>query len=263
MITAFPMHISKRFLMSWQRNFIVYKKVWMTNALPNMLLPFFLVVSFGMGLNALVGKFLYHGIEVSYVHFVAPAMISINTMFNAFFESTYSSFVRMNHQKTFDAMMATPLNMTEIVTGEIIWGATKAFIAAAIMQAIVTLFGLIQYPEGLLILPLAFLGGIAFSSIGMFFTGTVATMEMLNLPVCLFITPMSMISGTFFPLQNMSTWVQWLAAILPLTHLVRLTRAFSLGVIDTELLWSVAYLVVFCVIFFPLAIYKIDRRLMS
>ena len=263
MITAFPLNISRRCFMSWQRNFIVYKKVWMTNALPNMLLPFFLVVSFGMGLNALVGKFLYHGIEVSYVHFVAPAMISINTMFNAFFESTYSSFVRMNHQKTFDAMMATPLNMTEIVTGEIIWGATKALIATAIMQAIVTLFGLIQYPEGLLILPLAFLGGIAFSSIGMFFTGTVATMEMLNLPVCLFITPMSMISGTFFPLQNMSTWVQWLAAILPLTHLVRLTRAFSLGVIDTELLWSVAYLVVFCVIFFPLAIYKIDRRLMS
>ena len=263
MITAFPMHISKRFLMSWQRNFIVYKKVWMTNALPNMLLPFFLVVSFGMGLNALVGKFLYHGIEVSYVHFIAPAMISINTMFNAFFESTYSSFVRMDHQKTFDAMMATPLNMTEIVTGEIIWGATKALIATAIMQAIISLFGLIQYPEGLLILPLAFLGGIAFSSIGMFFTGTVATMEMLNLPVCLFITPMSIISGTFFPLQHMSTWVQWLAAILPLTHLVRLTRVFSLGVIDTELLWSVAYLVVFCVIFFPLAVYKIHRRLMK
>jgi lipooligosaccharide transport system permease protein len=190
-------------------------------------------------------------------------MISINTMFNAFFESTYSSFVRMDHQKTFDAMMATPLNMTEIVTGEIIWGATKALIATAIMQTIISLFGLIQYPEGLLIVPLAFLGGIAFSSIGMFFTGTVATMEMLNLPVCLFITPMSMISGTFFPLQNMSTWVQWLAAILPLSHLVRLTRAFTFGVIDTELLWSVGYLVVFCVIFFPLAVYKIRRRLMK
>lgn len=263
MITIFPMSISRRFLKGWQRNFIVYKKVWMTNALPNMLLPFFLVVSFGMGLNALVGKFFYYGFEVSYVHFIAPAMISINTMFNAFFESTYSSFVRMDHQKTFDAMMATPLNMTEIVTGEIIWSATKALIAAAIMQAIVTLFGFIQYPVGLLILPLAFLGGIAFSSIGMFFTGTVATLEMFNLPICLFITPMSVICDTFFPLQNMSTWVQWIAAILPLTHLVRLTRAFSFGVIDAELLWSCAYLVVFCVILFPLAIYKIHRRLMK
>ena len=263
MNTIFPIGISRRFWKGWYRNFIVYKKVWLTNALPNILLPFFLFVSFGLGLNFLVGKFLYHGVEVSYIHFIAPAMISINTMFNAFFESTYASYVRMDHQKTFDAMMATPLNMTEIVTGEIIWGATKALIATAIMQAVISLFGLIRYPEGLLILPLAFLGGIAFSAIGLFFTGTVPTFEMLNLPVCLFITPMSIISGTFFPFQHMSTWVQWLAAFLPLTHLVRITRAFSFGVIDAELLWSGAYLVLFCVIFFPLAVYQIRRRLMK
>ncbi|MBN2687293.1 MAG: ABC transporter permease [Deltaproteobacteria bacterium] len=263
MIALSPFTIAKRYLMSLQRNFVVYRKVWLTNALPNIMLPFFLFVSFGLGLNFLVGKFFYHGIEVSYVHYIAPAMISINVVFNAFFESTYSSYVRMDRQKTFDAMMATPLTMTEIMTGEILWGATKALIATAIMQAVISLFGLIQYPEGFLILPLAFLGGIAFSAFGLFFTGTLPTFEMVNLPVCLIVCPMCAVSGTFFPLQHMAPWLQWIAEALPLTHLVKITRAFSFGVMDAELWWSGAYLLVFCAIFFPLAVYVMRRRIMK
>lgn len=85
--------------------------------------------------------------------FIAPALLCIAMMYNSFFETTYGSFVRMYYQKTFDAMLATPLYLEDIIAGEIVWGATKAVIATAIMQAILTLFGLIRYPEGLLILP--------------------------------------------------------------------------------------------------------------
>ena len=93
-------------------------------------------------------------------------------MNNAFFETTYASFVRMYYQKTFDAMMATPLSLEEVITGEIVWGATKSVIATAIMLAVISAFGLIQYPEGLLILPLAFWEALPSDRSGCFLPGS-------------------------------------------------------------------------------------------
>ena len=182
-------------------------------------------------------------------------------MYNAFFENTYSSFVRMYYQKTFDAIMATPLSLEEVVTGEIAWGATRSVIAAAIVLGVVSAFGLAHYPHALLILPLAFLGGIAFGSIAMFFTGIVPSIDMFNLPVFLFVTPMFLFSGTFFPIDGLPRWVQHFAALLPLNHLVDLTRHLCLGMLPPKLLWDVAYLVVFSLVFYPLALAAMHRRL--
>src|SRR5208337_2149215 len=148
------LHLSMRFLRVWERNLLVYRQNWKISFIPPLLEPFFYLVAFGVGLSALVGDVNYHGSEISYMLFIAPALLAINIMNNAFFENTYASFVRMYYQKTFDAMMATPLTLEEIITGEIVWGATKSVIATAIMLAVISLFGLIRYPEGLLIIPL-------------------------------------------------------------------------------------------------------------
>jgi len=255
--------ISKRFIRVWQRNLTVYQRLWKVTFLPPLLEPLFYLVAFGVGLSVLVGDLQYQGFTVSYVAFIAPALIAVNIMYNAFFENTYASFVRMYYQKTFDAMMATPLSLEEIMTAEIIWGATRAVMATVIMQTVISFFGLIQYPGGLLVIPLAFLGGIAFGAIALFFTGTVDAIEMFSLPIFLFITPMFLFGGTFFPLENLPLWAQKVAFIFPLTHLVHLTRAFCFNAMDYSLLWSVAYLVAFCVVFSPLAIYKMRRRLIK
>jgi lipooligosaccharide transport system permease protein len=169
----------------------------------------------------------------------------------------------MYHQKTFDAMLATPLFLEEIITGEIVWGATKSLLSTALMMVIISLFGLISYPQGLLILPLAFLGGIAFGSIGMFFTGITPNIETFNLPIFLFITPMFLFSGTFFPLDNLPEWAQIISVALPLTHLVTLTRSLCFGFITVSLLWNILFLLIFCLIFFPLAIAKMKGRLVK
>jgi lipooligosaccharide transport system permease protein len=137
--------------------------------------------------------------------------------------------VRMYYYKTFDAMMATPHTVEEIITGKIIGGATKVLIATAIMMAVISCFGLIGYPEGLLLLPLVFLGGLAFGAAGMICTALVPTIELFNLPVFLFVTPMFLFGGTFFPLGNLPLWAQRTAAVVPLTHLIDLSRAFSCG----------------------------------
>jgi lipooligosaccharide transport system permease protein len=263
MIEPSALRISKRFIRVWQRNLKVYRKSWKISFIPPFLEPFFYLIAFGIGLSGLVGNIRYQGSEISYVRFIAPALIGVSIMYNSFFETTYASFVRMYYQKTFDAMLATPLCLEEVITGEIVWGATKSLIAAAIMMGVIGLFGYIRFPDGFLILPLAILGGIAFGSIGMVFTGMVGNIEMFNLPVFLFITPMFLFSGTFFPIENLPRWAQHVALAFPLTHLANLVRAFSYGKTHPSLLWEIGYLLIFSLIFFPLAILKMHRRLIK
>jgi len=257
------MKTTKRFIRVWQRNLKVYQKTWRINFIPPLLEPIFYILAFGLGVGSMVGEIKYNGIIFSYIQFIAPAIISITIMFNAFFENTYASFVRMYYQKTFDSLMTTPLCLEDIITGEIVWGATKALIAAVIMMLILSIFGLIHFPTGLLLIPLSFLGGIGFGSIGMCFTGILPNIETFNLPVFLFITPMFLFSETFFPLSNLPLWAQRLSLISPLTHLVRCCRSFTFGVIDYEIVYHIFYLILLFIIFFPLAISKMRKRLIN
>jgi len=255
--------LSRRFFRVWQRNWAVYRQSWKISFIPPLLEPLFYLLAFGIGLGGLVGNIRFGGAEISYARFIAPALIAITVMNSSFFENTYASFVRMYYQKTFDAMMATPLTVEEIIAGEIVWGATKAVIATAIMMVVISLFGLIRYPEGLLLLPLAFLGGLAFGSAGMVCTAMVPGIELFNLPVFLFITPMFLFGGTFFPVDNLPGWAQTTATLLPLTHLVNLSRAFTNGRIDAGLLPGIGYLAAFTAVTFPLALYKMRKRLIK
>ena len=257
------LRISHRYLRVWRRNVQVYRKTWRVSFLPPLLEPLLYILAFGYGLSTLVGDVTWRGAAVPYVAFIAPALLCIAMMYNSFFETTYGSFVRMYYQKTFDAMLATPLFLEDIIAGEIVWGATKAVIATAIMQVILTLFGLIRYPEGLLILPLSFIAGFAFASIGMVFTAVVKHIDLFNLPIFLFVTPMFLFGGTFFPLETLPAWAQVVAWGLPLTHLVELARAVGFGRLEPSLLWHLMYLAVFSALFFPLALIKMRKRLIK
>jgi lipooligosaccharide transport system permease protein len=255
--------VSWRFGKVLQRNAVVYRRIWKIVFLPPLLEPLLYLAAFGIGLSVLIGTVQFQGSKVSYIQFIAPALVSISIMYNAFFENTYASFVRMYYQKTYDAMLATPLSLEEIMTGEIVWAAIKSLVATSIMMGVISLFGLIAYPEGLLILPLAFLAGLGFGSIGLFFTSITPSIEMFNLPLFLFVTPMFLFSGTFFPLENLPGWAQKFAFLFPLTHVVRLTRSLSFGLLRLDLIWDLAYLLAFCLLFLPLAIVKMHRRLIK
>lgn len=247
----------------WERNLRVYRRTWAISFIPPVLEPVLYLLAFGVGLSALVGVVHYRESQIPYVSFIAPALLSINIMYNAFFENTYASFVRMYYQKTFDAMLATPLSLEEVITGEIAWGATKALVATVLMQSVVSIFGLVHYPHGLLILPLALLGGFAFGSMGMLFTALVPHIEMFNLPIFLLISPMFLFSGTFFPLEVLPQWVKPLAWALPLTHLVEACRSLALGRAGVELIWHILYLAVMAGILFPLAVGRMRARLIK
>jgi lipooligosaccharide transport system permease protein len=256
--------ISWRFVRILQRNAQVLRRTWKISFIPPILEPIFYLLAFGAGLGLLVRQVTYAGAGVSYVAYIAPALIAINIMYNAFFENTYASYVRMYYQKTFDAIMTTPVNLDEIITGEIFWAAAKSVMATALMVLVVSVFGLLRYPQSLLILPLAFLGGVAFGAVGMCCTALVPNIEVFNVPIFLFITPMFLFSGTFFPLHTLPGWAWGLAQTLPLTHLVRLVRALAIGGPGAqELVLDVTYLVFFAAAAFLLAIVLMRRRLIK
>ena len=258
-----PQAFSWRFLRVWKRNLVVYKKIWKVNFLTPLFEPLFYILAFGLGFSGLIRNVRYGGVDLSYTAFIAPALIATAVMWNAFFETTYGSFVRMYFQKTFDGMLATPLSLEEIIIAEIAWSATKSAGAATIMLSVLGLMGFVQFPMGVLLIPMAFFGGLAFGAIGMFFTGIIPTIDMFNLPIFLFITPMFLFSGTFFPVSNLPGWAQPVALAFPLYHLAELARRFAIGTCEISPLISIGYLTVFFICFTYLALRAMRKRLIQ
>ena len=244
----------------WQRDMDVYKKTFKVNFVPPLLEPILYLVALGFGL----GLFIKEIDGVPYTRFIAPGLFAITTMYAAFFECTYASYIRMYYQKTFDAIIATPVNIDEVVAGEMLAGATKAFINGGIVLGVICAFGLVDLRYGGILLPLGFVAGLLFASLGMICTALVPSIDSFNYPIFLFITPMFLFSGTFFPMSILPEGVKVLAyGVLPLTHVVRIARGLTLGTPDLILLLSLLWMLGVSVLAFILAINLMRRRLIQ
>jgi lipooligosaccharide transport system permease protein len=157
--------------------------------------------------------------------------------------------------------VATPLSLADVIAGEILWAASKGFVVSLIMLAVIAPFGVLAWPQTLVVLPLAALGGLLFAAIGMCFTAVCPTIDTINLPLFLFVWPMFLFSGTFFPLDQIPEWARPLAAALPLTWLARACRAATLGALSGEHLVDGALLLVTAAVLFALAQALMRRRL--
>lgn len=260
--------LSYRVWKIWHRNFDVFTKTIKVNFLPSLLEPILYLLAFGFGL----GGFIPSIQGQSYIAFIAPALVAISVMNGSFFECTFASFVRMYFQKTFDAIVTTPVSVEEVVAGELLWGATRATINTTIVLAVVAAFGLVSSPLFLLVIPLAFFGGLMFASMAMCFTSLAPNIDFFNFPSFLFLTPMFFLCGTFFPLTSLPSAVQGVAmAVLPLTHVVNLTRGLVSGHLESILglnpaaliAISFAWIIGVTVFFFILSINLMKKRLTS
>jgi len=241
----------------WRRNFDVFMKTIRVNFFPSLLEPILYLLALGLGLGGFVQP-----IEgVPYINFIAPALVAISIMYGSFFECTYASFVRMYFQKTFDAIVATPVSVEEVIAGELVWGATRAAANATIVLGVVAAFGLISSPLFLLIPVLAFFGGLMFASLAMCFTAIASNIDFFNYPTFLLITPMFLLSGTFFPTSSLPAPAGLAAQALPLTHVVNLARGFVSGSVGVSLFVSAAWIAVATPIFFVLSINLMKKRL--
>jgi len=248
---------SWRFIRVWQRNRDVFFKLWHSEAPGFLAEPIIILLAMGLGLGAYVG--LVDGQR--YIEFIAPGIIASYAMFSASFECTYGSFVRMEYQKTYDAIIATPLNVEDVVAGEIFWGATRSLMTGTVILVIAAAFQLVPSPWAALIPILSFLQGIMFASIAILFTSIVPAIYSFNYYFTLFITPMFFFSGVFFPLSSFPQIVQTLSWIAPLTPAVHLTRALVNGEFQLELIWALALIIVLAALFFSISLVTMRRRL--
>lgn len=256
-------NISWRSVSVWKRNRDVFLTTWKTNFLPPFLEPVLYLVAMGLGFGVLIGQVEYHGNLYDYAKFLAPGLIAISSMYGAFFECTYGSFVRMYYQKTFDAIIATPLTIEDVITGEILWGATKSFINSTIVLCVVVVAGLWDSPALIFVPAIGFLSGIMFASIAMVFTALVPNIDSFNYPFFLLITPMFLFSETFFPLSVLPGWGQELARILPLTHTTTVIRDMILGTFQTIDILGLVYMILLTLVTFFAAVHMMKKRLIK
>lgn len=250
--------LSRRVFTVWRRNLDVFLKTYRINFIPPFLEPLLYLLALGFGL----GFYVQEVDGVPYIRYIAPAILAISVMNSAFFECTYGSYVRMYFQKSFDAIIATPLSIEEVIAGEILWGATRSLIYAAIMLPVLIAFGVVALPISLLVLPFAFLAGLMFASIAMCFTAISPSIDTLNYPSFLFITPMLLFSGTFFPLTLLPQGIQYIAyAVLPLTHVVGIMRMLTLPAVTGFALVHLAWIGALTLVLFIVAINLMRRRL--
>jgi lipooligosaccharide transport system permease protein len=242
----------------WRRNWDVFFKTYQVNFLPPLIEPVLYLLAIGFGLGLFVGEI--DGIP--YVEYIAPALLAISMMNSAFFECTYSSYVRMYYQKTFDAMIATPLSIDDVIAGELLWGATRSLIYSSVMLLVLIAFGVVSLPSSILVIPFSFFAGLLFACIAMCFTAITPGIDALNYPSFLFITPMFLFSGTFFPLSILPEIVQVLAVVfLPLTQLVIVTRSLTLAMISPYFFYSLTWIAVVTLLFFIISLSLMRRRL--
>jgi lipooligosaccharide transport system permease protein len=248
---------SWRFIRVWQRNRDVFFRLWHSEAPGFLAEPIIILLAMGFGLGAYVG--LVDGQQ--YIEYIAPGIIASYAMFSASFECTYGSFVRMEYQKTYDAIIATPLNVEDVTAGEIFWGATRSLMTGTVILAVAAAFQLVHSPWALLIPLIAFLEGIMFASIAILFTSIVPAIYSFNYYFTLFVTPMFFFSGVFFPLTSFPEIVRALSWVVPLTPVVHLTRAFFNGEFQLDLLWALGLIIILTMIFFSVSLVTMRRRL--
>ncbi|MCX6356888.1 MAG: ABC transporter permease [Candidatus Aureabacteria bacterium] len=251
--------LSWRFLRVWLRDFDSFRKYIVVNLLGNLGDPVLYLLAMGIGL----GRFLGEMQGLSYIQFLAPGIIASAGMFAASYECTYMTFLKMFHLKTYDAIIVTPVNIEDVVAGDIAWGASKALFSGALMFAAVTAFGLVHSWWALLILPIVLLVGFHFASLGMLVTTMSRSFDYFSYYFELVITPIFFFSGIFFPLDDFPLWVRGIANCSPLTHAVTLCRALILGRKPPHTWLSVAIIALPSIVLFYTSIYRMKKRLIK
>ena len=236
----------ERAFMVWQRHWLVYTKLYKTSFALNFIEPALYLMAMGFGLGAFVQNI--HG--QSYIQFIAPGIVASSSVFAAVYECTYGTYIRMTFQKTFDAILATPVNLDDLVAGELMWGATKSVIFGITITIVIALFGLVDSWRIVLAIPFIFLGGLIFAELSVLFCAIVPGIDSFSYFYTLFMTPLFLFSGIFFPLDAMPRMVSNLAFFSPLYHLVSICRSFSAGDIST-VIGSMVWLVVVVALLAP------------
>src|SRR3954447_603255 len=254
-----PPRLSRRFFHVWRRNFLVWRKLAIPSMLGNLADPMLYMLGLGYGLGSLLPQ--VDG--TPYITFLAAGTVCYSTMNSASFEALYSAFSRMQIQKTWDAILNTPMGLDDVVLAEVVWAASKSVLSGTAIVAIIWVLGLSHSPLTLWIVPLTLLIGLTFGGLGLVMTSLAPTYDFFMYYFTLVITPMVLLCGVFFPIAQLPLVFQYVAAALPLTHAIALVRPLVQDQIPGTWWLHVAVLVAYAIVAFYVALVLIRRRLLT
>ena len=253
------MLLNLRFLHVWRRNLLVWRKLAIPSILGNLADPMLYMLGLGYGLGSMLPQMQ----GVSYVAFLAGGVVCSSTMFTASFEAMYSAFSRMHVQRTWDAIINAPLTLDDVVMGEWVWAASKSLLSGCAVLLVATLLGLTESALALWIIPVILLTGLAFSALGLIVTALSPSYDFFMYYFTLAITPMMLLCGVFYPLEQLPALAQGAAQLLPLTHAVALSRPLLQGAAPEHIGLHVLVIALYAGVSFALARHLLRRRFLK
>jgi lipooligosaccharide transport system permease protein len=242
----------------WRRDMESWRKYYLSSLVGALGEPILSLLAIGYGLGQFVEL-----PGTTYAEFLAPGILAAAAMNAASFEATFGSFMRMTEQKTYDAILATPIGVREIVAGDMIWAASKSTLSGTAVLVVAALAGLVASAWALLLPAVALLIGLVFAAMGLVVAARAQAYHFFTYYFTLVITVMYLFSGIFFPLASLPPWAQAVAQLMPLTHAAALVRACVAGTVGPHLLVNLAALLATAAAAYALAVRWITRRLVG
>lgn len=248
---------SDGFIKIWERNFYHFKKTWLVSIFWIVLEPLMYLGAIGYGLGSYVNSMEGQ----SFLEFYFPGLLASTAMMVAFFEGTYANYSKLTYQKLYATIILAPIGPEEIIVGELFWSSTKSFLSVLGVTLIASFFGLVDFARIGPAFLILFLSSWLFSSFAMLIVSYARNYDSFIFATSGFIIPMSLISGTYFPIDSLPIGLKILSYILPLAHSVRATRLILTGLWDYSILIHIGYLLLVGYILTKVSIRRISRRL--
>ena len=210
-------------------NLAVFKQGWKSALFLYVITPVLFLGAMGVGLGGLVGRSRPSIEGVTYLQFLAPGLLATTAMQTATADMTYPIMTRLVWNKSYEAMLNTPLRVRDLLTGELLWLTMRLLAVSALFFCVAVCFGAGRTPTAVLAVPVAALTGLAFGAPVLAFSAMQRGDNGFNALNRFVVLPLFLLSGSFFPLAQLPLGLQGIAWALPITHGVELCRELFLG----------------------------------
>ncbi len=243
----------------WQRNALVWRKLMFASITINFGEPLLYLLGLGFGLGHFIGEMA----GMPYLTFLATGVVAASAMQTATFEAMYSVFTRMVPQNTFEAQLATPLEVDDILAGEMLWCASKALLSGIAILVVAYGLGAISGWQPLLAIPVIFVAGLCFAGPALIMTSISPSYDFFVYYQTLLLTPMFLLCGVFYPISTLPEIVQTAVQVLPLTHAVALIRPLVAGQAVDGVLIHLAVMLAYAAVGYYVAVVLVRKRLLK
>ncbi len=244
----------------WYRHARVYNSDFLSNAFPPFLEPLIFLAGLGIGFGAYIQTM---G-TVNYLLFLASGIVVTSSMYTASFECTYGTFIRLEFDLIYDGMLGAPLSPSDLILGEVLFAASKGWLFALAVLIVTWLLGIITTPWSFLASFIGFICGLMFATLSLWITSVVKNINHFNFYFTGLLSPMFFFSGAVFPLENLPAAMRYVAEVIPLTHVVRMARAFCIpGGIGWYLLSDLGYCLIFILVTGVMALRGLKKRMID